>query len=56
VAFTAVASIKNHGQKFALRLIKRLAKKRNVTLMCHRGGSGTSAPPCLKGLIESKRI
>jgi uncharacterized protein YeaO (DUF488 family) len=27
--------IKNHGQKFTLRLIKRLAKKGNVTLLCH---------------------
>jgi uncharacterized protein YeaO (DUF488 family) len=29
------ATIKNHGQKFTLRLIKHLAKKGNVTLMCH---------------------
>ena len=28
-------TIKNHGQKFALRLIKRLAKRENVTLLCH---------------------
>ena len=28
-------TIKNHGQKFALRLIKRLAESQNVTLMCH---------------------
>ena len=28
-------SIKNHGQKFTLRLIKRLARKGHVTLMCH---------------------
>jgi uncharacterized protein YeaO (DUF488 family) len=28
-------TIKNHGQKFTLRLIKKLAKKGNVTLMCH---------------------
>ena len=28
-------TIKNHGQKFTLRLIKDLARKRNVTLMCH---------------------
>src|SRR6185503_17229025 len=28
-------SIKNHGQKFALRLIKTLARKGPVTLMCH---------------------
>ena len=29
------ASIKNHGQKFTLRLLKQLAKKGAVTLMCH---------------------
>ena len=28
-------TIKNHGQKFTLRLIKQLARKQNVTLMCH---------------------
>jgi uncharacterized protein YeaO (DUF488 family) len=28
-------TIKNHGQKFTLRLLKRLAEKGNVTLMCH---------------------
>ena len=28
-------TIKNHGQKFTLRLIGRLAQRRNVTLLCH---------------------
>jgi hypothetical protein len=28
-------TIKNHGQKFTLRLIKKLARRGNVTLMCH---------------------
>jgi uncharacterized protein YeaO (DUF488 family) len=28
-------SIKNHGQKFTMRLIKALAKRGPVTLMCH---------------------
>jgi uncharacterized protein YeaO (DUF488 family) len=28
-------TIKNHGQKFTLRLLARLGKKGNVTLMCH---------------------
>ena len=28
-------TIKNHGQKFTLRLIGRLAKKGTVTVMCH---------------------
>jgi uncharacterized protein YeaO (DUF488 family) len=27
--------IKNHGQKFTLRLIKELGRRGNVTLMCH---------------------
>lgn len=27
-------TIKNHGQKFTLRLIKELARRQNVTLMC----------------------
>ena len=27
--------IKNHGQKFTLRLLKRLAAKGRVTVMCH---------------------
>lgn len=29
------ATIKNHGQKFTLRLIDRLARKGNITLLCH---------------------
>ncbi len=28
-------TIKNHGQKFTLRLIKMLAERGGVTLMCH---------------------
>jgi uncharacterized protein YeaO (DUF488 family) len=28
-------TIKNHGQKFTLRLLKRLAESGNVTLLCH---------------------
>ena len=28
-------TIKNHGQKFTLRLIKRLARRGSVTLLCH---------------------
>ena len=27
--------IKNHGQKFTLRLLKNLASRQTVTLMCH---------------------
>ena len=29
------ATIKNHGQKFTLRLVAKLAAKENVTLLCH---------------------
>jgi uncharacterized protein YeaO (DUF488 family) len=28
-------TIKNHGQKFSLRLVKQLARSGNVTLLCH---------------------
>lgn len=28
-------TIKNHGQKFTLRLLQRLAQHDNVTLLCH---------------------
>ena len=28
-------SIKNHGQKSTLRLLRELSKKQNVTLLCH---------------------
>jgi uncharacterized protein YeaO (DUF488 family) len=30
-------TIKNHGQKFLLRLLKHLARSGNVTLLCHCG-------------------
>src|ERR1043165_9234236 len=28
-------TIKNHGQKFTLRLLQKLAKRQTITLMCH---------------------
>lgn len=31
----ANVNIKNHGQKFTLRLLKLLAQRENVTVMCH---------------------
>lgn len=31
----ANATIKNHGQKFTLRLVAKLAEQGNVTLLCH---------------------
>lgn len=49
--------IRNAGQKFTLRLIKKLAKRQNVTLMCH---CAEDAQNChrflLRDLIKSKRI
>jgi hypothetical protein len=38
-------TIKNHGQKFTLRLLARLGKKGNVTLMCHCADDPLIAPP-----------
>ena len=34
-------TIKNHGQKFTLRLIAKLAAKQNVTLLCHCADDAT---------------
>lgn len=28
-------SVRNAGQKFTLRLLKKLAKRQNITLLCH---------------------
>jgi len=50
-------TIKNHGQKFTLRLIKTMAREGNVTLMCH---CDEDRKQChrhiLRELILSKRI
>jgi uncharacterized protein YeaO (DUF488 family) len=50
-------TIKNHGQKFTLRLIKQLAASGNVTLMCH---CDEDALDChrhvLQKLILSRRV
>jgi uncharacterized protein YeaO (DUF488 family) len=47
--------IKNHGQKFTLRLLQHLAKTRTVTLLCH---CAEDEKHChrhlLKGLLEEK--
>ena len=46
-------TIKNHGQKFTLRLLKHLAEEGSVTLLCH---CAEEEPHChrhvLKTLIE----
>lgn len=51
------ATIKNHGQKFTLRLLKRLARRENVTLMCH---CSEDQEHChrhvLRRIVESKQI
>lgn len=50
-------TIKNHGQKFTLRLLKRLARTRSVTLMCH---CAEDQRQChrheLRNVILSKRV
>jgi uncharacterized protein YeaO (DUF488 family) len=50
-------TIKNHGQKSTLRLIKALAREGNVTLMCH---CDEDAKQChrhiLREVILSKRV
>jgi uncharacterized protein YeaO (DUF488 family) len=49
----ANATIKNHGQKFTLRLIGKLAAKGNVTLLCHCAEDATQCHRfLLKKLIE----
>lgn len=50
-------TIKNHGQKFTLRLIKRLARAGRVTLLCH---CAEDQRQChrheLRSVIRSKRV
>lgn len=42
-------TIKNHGQKFTLRLVKHLAARENVTLLCH---CDADAVHCHRHLLE----
>ncbi|HOB99718.1 MAG TPA: DUF488 family protein [Verrucomicrobiota bacterium] len=50
-------SIKNRGQKFTLRLIKQLARKQHVTLMCHCAEDQTQCHRhVLKKLILSNAV
>ena len=48
-------SIKNHGQKFTLRLLKQLGRRGTITLMCH---CAEDEPRChrheLRRLLKSK--
>ena len=43
------ATIKNHGQKFTLRLLARLAERANVTLLCH---CAEDAKECHRFLLQ----
>ena len=45
------ASIKNHGQKFTLRLLAKLSAKENVTLLCH---CDEDQPHCHRHLLKRK--
>jgi uncharacterized protein YeaO (DUF488 family) len=50
-------TIKNHGQKFTLRLIKRLARDGHVTLMCHCAANQAQCHRhLLKKIILSNQI
>ncbi|MDP9098726.1 MAG: DUF488 family protein [Verrucomicrobiota bacterium] len=42
--------IKNHGQKFTLRLLQHLAKEQNVTLLCH---CAEDEPHCHRHLLKA---
>ena len=44
-------TIKNHGQKSTLRLIRAMAAKQNVTLMCHCDEDATQ---CHRFLLEKE--
>jgi uncharacterized protein YeaO (DUF488 family) len=50
-------TIRNAGQKFTLRLIKHLAKRQNVTLMCHCAEDATHCHRfLLRDIINSDAI
>jgi uncharacterized protein YeaO (DUF488 family) len=42
--------IKNHGQKFTLRLLQHLAQNRTVTLLCH---CAEDEPHCHRHLLKT---
>ncbi len=50
-------TIKNHGQKFTLRLIKQLAQRGRVTLLCHCAEDQRHCHRhLLRALILSQRV
>lgn len=44
-------TIKNHGQKFTLRLLRALGEKQNVTVMCH---CDEDAAQCHRFLLQKE--
>jgi uncharacterized protein YeaO (DUF488 family) len=44
-------TIKNHGQKSTLRLLKAIGRRQNVTLMCHCDDAATE---CHRFLLEKE--
>ena len=49
--------IKNHGQKFTLRLLRELAHRQPITLLCHCGEQESHCHRhLLKSLLESSKI
>ena len=48
--------IKNHGQKFTLRLIQQLGRRGNVTLMCHCDEDATECHRHLLAKILAGKI
>jgi uncharacterized protein YeaO (DUF488 family) len=48
-------TIKNHGQKFTIRLLQQLAKRMTITLLCHCAEEERRCHRhILKGLLENK--
>ena len=54
---TRSKTIKNHGQKFTLRLLKQLGRRGTITLMCH---CAEDEPRChrheLRRLLKSRIV
>jgi uncharacterized protein YeaO (DUF488 family) len=48
--------IKNHGQKFTLRLIQQLGRRGNVTLMCHCDEDATNCHRYLLAKILAGKV
>src|SRR6266404_2537652 len=42
-------TIKNHGQKFTLRLLQEIAKRQSVTVMCH---CAEDEPHCHRHILQ----